>query len=513
MTPSAPGTVTTEPIGRFCLVLHTHLPWLAHHGSWPVGEEWLYQAWSTSYLPLVDLLHDLADEGRRNLVTIGLTPVLAAQLDDPYCLREEHTWLGFWANRALALASDRDEFAREAGAREHLLSQRAMESFDRRWRHGGSAAMRTLADAGVVELLGGPATHPFQPLLDDRVARVSLAAGLDDSRWRLGRTPAGIWAPECGYRPGLERLYADAGVTHLVVDGPTMRHVGADTAAARTVADTSVVAFARDLDITYRVWSPRKGYPGGAWYRDFYAIDLASGFRRQRVTSTSTPSEAKALYDADRARAATHSDARDFVDHVRQHLLDIRDRRDGRPGIAVAAYDTELFGHWWHEGPQWLGQVLRMLPEAGVEVSTLQGAIDAGAVEGRVDLESGSWGSGKDWRVWSGEAVSDVVSDNDHLQQRLLKIVDSHGGVQRDPSMNQLLRTALLALASDWAFMVTKDTAAQYARERHHRHHAAFTRLADLIDSGRAVDARREAHRQQSLDGPFPMLDARLLQE
>jgi len=34
------------PVGTFCLVLHSHLPWLARHGTWPVGEEWLYQAWA-----------------------------------------------------------------------------------------------------------------------------------------------------------------------------------------------------------------------------------------------------------------------------------------------------------------------------------------------------------------------------------------------------------------------------------------------------------------------------------
>jgi len=143
--------------------VHTHLPWLAHHGSWPVGEEWLYQAWSTSYLPLVDLLHELAAEGRRDVLTLGLTPVLAAQLDDPYCLSEEQTWLGFWDARALALASDRDPVVREAGAREHRASRRALDSFDRHWRAGGSGALRPLIDAGVIELLGGPATHPFQP--------------------------------------------------------------------------------------------------------------------------------------------------------------------------------------------------------------------------------------------------------------------------------------------------------------------------------------------------------------
>ena len=39
--------------GALCLVLHSHLPWLQHHGVWPVGEEWLHQAWVESYVPLV----------------------------------------------------------------------------------------------------------------------------------------------------------------------------------------------------------------------------------------------------------------------------------------------------------------------------------------------------------------------------------------------------------------------------------------------------------------------------
>ena len=52
------------PRGAFALVLHSHLPWLAHHGRWPVGEEWLYQVWAASYLPLLDVLDELAAEIR-----------------------------------------------------------------------------------------------------------------------------------------------------------------------------------------------------------------------------------------------------------------------------------------------------------------------------------------------------------------------------------------------------------------------------------------------------------------
>jgi 1,4-alpha-glucan branching enzyme len=175
------------------------------------------------------------------------------------------------------------------------------------------------------------------------------------------------------------------------------------------------------------------------------------------------------------------------------------------------AYDTELFGHWWHEGPAFLEHVLRLLPEAGVQLSTLRGAAASGHVEGRVDLGPGSWGSGKDWRVWDGAQVADLVDDNARLQKRWLDAVDarprpaSHG---RDAALDQLSRDALLALSSDWAFMVTKDSAAGYARERASGHHARFQRLADAIDRGGAGAERLAAlHRRE--DGLFPHLDAR----
>ena len=95
-------------VGTFCLVLHSHLPWLARHGRWPVGEEWLHQAWAQSYLPLTRLLRRLGEDGGRDLLTLGITPVLAAQLDDPYCKAEHQRWLSDWMLRADDLAGDRD---------------------------------------------------------------------------------------------------------------------------------------------------------------------------------------------------------------------------------------------------------------------------------------------------------------------------------------------------------------------------------------------------------------------
>ena len=177
---------SSEPVpGLFTLVLHTHLPWLAHHGRWPVGEEWLYQSWSAAYLPLMRVLRTLADEERRHVVTLGMTPVVTAQLDDPYCLSGMHHWLANWQLRALEATTLREpEGLRAFGIREYAEAGRALDDFATLWRHGGSPLLRGLIDTGTIELLGGPLSHPFQPLLNPRLREFALREGLADAGQR-----------------------------------------------------------------------------------------------------------------------------------------------------------------------------------------------------------------------------------------------------------------------------------------------------------------------------------------
>ena len=514
-----------KAVGSLAIVLHTHLPWLPGHGRWPVGEEWLYQAWSGSYLRMVELLESLAYRGERDVLTLGISPTIAAMLDDPACLAAEHTWLADWRLRAMGMCAERDPLRRVTGQREFVEASRALEAFEARWQRGASPLLRALSDAGTIEILAGPLMHPFQPLLQPAVQQAALDWGLQDAALRRGQSRGGIWAPECGYAPGLEDSYARSGVTHLMVDGPTMRAAGHDTFAGRTIGETSVVAFARDLEVTYRVWSPRRGYPGGKWYRDFHTFDHQWGMRPARVTSRSTPPHLKAPYEPERARASLLADAADFAATVRRRLAE-----SGQPRpLVVVGYDTELFGHWWHEGPHWLAEVIRLLPAAGIEITTLARAIEGGQVAGSAALPAGSWGSGKDWRVWDGAQVQDMVQANEALQARALSVVGRElrrpGAMdQRQPILDQVMREVLLALSSDWAFMVTKDSAAQYARRRAEDHAGRAHALMDLLDGqpdlldppsasdsahGSAATAMVDEQRVQ--DWCFGHLDARLL--
>ncbi|MDT5092769.1 MAG: 1,4-alpha-glucan branching enzyme [Mycobacterium sp.] len=503
----------TETPGLFTLVLHTHLPWLAHHGRWPVGEEWLYQSWSASYLPLMRVLRKLADENRRGLVTLGITPVVAAQLDDPYCLASMHQWLANWQLRALEATTLRSrESLREFGVREYHEAGQALEDFATLWRHGASPLLRGLIDAGAIELLGGPLAHPFQPLLHPRLREFALREGMADAQQRFAHIPAGIWAPECAYAPGMENDYAAAGIGHFMVDGPSLR---GDTALGRPVGGSDVVAFGRDLQVSYRVWSPRSGYPGHAAYRDFHTYDHDTGLKPARVTGRNVPSDQKAPYDPARADRAVDGHVADFVDVVRRRLCE-ESERIGRPAHVIAAFDTELFGHWWYEGPLWLERVLRALPEAGVRIGTLSDAVADGFVGDAVELPPGSWGSGKDWQVWSGEQVADLVHLNAEVVDTALTTVDkaleqTDAPHARDFVADQILRETLLTVSSDWPFMVSKDSAADYARYRAHLHAHATREIAGTLASGRRDAAQRLADGWNCADGLFGALDARRL--
>ena len=509
MSSPPPGPVP----GLFSLVLHTHLPWLAHHGRWPVGEEWLYQSWSAAYLPLLRVLRGLAAQDRHHQLTLGVTPVVAAQLDDPYCLNGMHHWLANWQLRAVEATTL--PALREFGIREARAAEEALTDFAVDWRHGAAPLLRSLVDAGTIELLGGPLAHPFQPLLAPRLREFALREGLADTRHRLAHTPAGIWAPECAYAPGMEYDYADAGVGHFMVDGPSLH---GDTALGRPVGETAVIAFGRDLTVSYRVWSPKSGYPGHAAYRDFHTYDHRTGLKPARVTGRNVAPQDKAPYDPQRADAAVDAHVADFVELVRRRLH-AESERIGRPAHVVAAFDTELFGHWWFEGPTWLERVLRALPEAGVRVGTLSDAVDGGFIGGSVALPPSSWGSGKDWQVWAGDQVADLVQLNAEVVDTALSAVDKaleqnatlDGPTPRDRVADQILRETLLTVSSDWPFMVSKDSAADYARYRAHLHAHATREIADALASGRREVAERLADGWNRADGLFGALDARRL--
>ena len=251
-------------------------------------------------------------------------------------------------------------------------------------------AFASLAKTGHVEILTSGATHGYLPLLDRASVHAQLAVGTRSTRRLLGVEPRGIWLPECAYAPGLEDILESHGLTHFFtdaallggkrlvaeghaferersgsgLDAPLISADDADTLRPYLVRESNVVAIARHDKVSGQVWSANMGYPGEPAYREFHRKDDRSGLRYWRVTDTKTGLGAKEAYSPGVAYERVRGHATHFAGLVRETLARHREERGSNALLAVT-FDSELFGHWWFEGVDWLGQVLRELASDG----------------------------------------------------------------------------------------------------------------------------------------------------
>jgi len=503
-------------VGIFSLVLHTHLPYVRRNGVWPCGEDFFHQAATESYLPLLGTLDRLAERGLRDALTLSISPMVAHQMADPHMLRELSLYLGRLELRTWQqVANYTGTFTQEFKDLAAFYARFGREQSDRLDAMPDLASgFAALEQAGVIEIIGGPATHPSLPLVrEPALLDAQVRLGIAEHRRLFGHAPRGMWLPECAYRPdaGIEQLLQDNGIGHVVLDGPTVLRSGGTTFAPHRIGSSAVAAFGRNLEVTYRVWSPTGGYPSGRWYRDFYHYDVEGGFKNWRVTSVRKPLHRKRPYEPSRGREAAGSDAEGFAALIAR-TLEEHEASTGREGVVVAAYDTELFGHWWFEGPAFLEQLFASLGEKhGVRTCSLEKARALLEEPSPIDVVEGSWGFRKDHRSWVAEETEHMWETLGGIEAETVRMVEKLAGARgaRARALAQLVREAFLAQASDWPFMVLRGRNAEYAHDRFEGHRARWTRLVELL--GRDAPDHvldREAAMLFETDNILPALSA-----
>ncbi len=536
----------------FVLALHSHLPWVLNHGRWPHGSDWLCEAALDSYLPLLALLDRLDAEGIRAPLTFGITPVLANQLASADFAAE----LEAYFIQRFAACRDAEATFERTGAtqllplagfwRSHLLG---LQQTFRRSRGNLAAEFRRHAEAGRVELITSAATHGFLPLLArDESIQLQLRLGQAEHRRIFGRDAEGVWLPECAYRPaghweplpgapgagpraGIERHVASVGFRYCFVDshmasaGPAFEAYGAGAGsvapdqastpinspyrAYRITAEGSpapVAALVRDPVASRQVWSRHEGYPGDEWYLEFHKIRWPGGLKYWRVSAPGSDLGEKQAYVPDRAIARAGVHARHFAGLL-ERVANGAAREAGENLLAVP-YDTELFGHWWFEGVEFLGQLYRALSrQEAVRPRTATEHLRAAPPRTGVQLSAGSWGANGDDGMWLNERTAWTWRRLWAIEQTFwaaapLAIDDE----ARQPVLAQAARAMLLAMSSDWQFIISTGEAADYATARFIGHCIeAESLLAALAPGAGALDAAlRWAAQLERRDHLFP---------
>jgi len=529
--------------GAFTFVLHSHLPYCRMAGRWPHGEEWLHEAASETYLPLLNALYDLKEGGYPFKLTIGLTPVLAEQLADPLVL--DHFQLYLEQN----IEAAQDDIERFQKADESHLEYLAtffrdwysniLATFRDRFGRDIVGAFKKLQDEGYLEIITSAATHGYLPLLSrDSSIYGQLKAGVESYRRLFGRMPRALWLPECAYRPafyakadeeryykpGIEEFLAEMNLgcffseTHTIEGGLPVGKAAGDAIGygdvpkriavplpdyveptEKTTYQTYYVAGGRGEGVYspvavmgrnnrtgMQVWSADWGYPGDYDYLEFHKKDGVSGLRYWRVTGARVDLGQKDYYHPDWAQYKVGEHSRHFAWLV-DDLLSQYHEESGGFGIIASNYDTELFGHWWFEGIEWMREVLRILSQSEtVELTTASDFVVEHPPEDVLALPEGSWGMGGGHWTWDNHETRWMWEPIHQAERRMEKLVAQHPAAQGDLAavLNQAARELLLMQSSDWPFLVTTGQAREYAIVRFNEHLERFNRLAELAEVG-----------------------------
>jgi 1,4-alpha-glucan branching enzyme len=451
--------------GALALVLHSHMPYVEGFGTWPFGEEWLWEAVACVYLPLLELLDGAP-------VTVGLTPVLCDQLDAMKGPAGER-YLRF-LREVRAPIHEKDSAALERAGEAALAAEvrRAAGDYsgaERSFEACGRDLVGAFRELEGVELWTSAATHAVLPLLaTDAGMRLQLASGVASHGARFGAWSGGLWVPECAYAPGLDRELAQHGVRAFCVDQtavPGFDHL------LPVATEAGPVALPVDWSTVELVWHGERGYPAAGGYRDYH--------RRTLHDPKPWRNDGKP-YDPTAARALARAHGRHFVERAAARVSD--------GGLLCCALDTELLGHWWYEGQAWLAAVLEEAPRRGLELVTASDGLELIEPVTR-PLAASSWGERKDLSTWDGPQVAEFAFAARAAELRLVGAAAS--GAISPAALARAARELLALQSSDWAFMVTRQLAGDYPRERLEAHRKSFdAALSALRDSRAAPDPK-----------------------
>ncbi len=539
-------------------------------GRWTHGEEWIHEAILNTYLPLLNTLYDLGDEGVAFRLTLGLSPILAEQLADPSVLEHfEH----FLDEKLEAAQKDMLYFEKEA-YNEHLRFlaewyrdnfQRLKTAFVARFNRDLIGALRRLQDSGQIEIITTAATHAYLPLLArDGSLNAQIRTAAASYRRLFGKAPTGFWLPEYGYRPmqitetgqqrpGIEQFLAESGIRSFLVDshaftGRAPRSIAAGdvigvygavkkryalpaanvfaearrdisplapyfVAESGTTPRTDISVIARNERVGQQVWGNELGYPLDFDYREPGRRAGTSGFAYWRVTGQKVDAHNKDYYHPDWAAYKIEQHAEHFA-----HLVGDQLRRynssTGSYGLVLASFDADLFGHWWFEGIQWLGKVLRHLAfNPDIEQTTVTPFVEAHPASGALDVRESSWGLGGLHFLWDNQetrwmwtAIHEAEDRMSRLAERFTAPTSAEATV-----LAQAARELLLLQSSDWPFLVSAGGARAYAVRRFSEHADRFDHLASSLEQGEPdADMARVF---QTQDNVFPDIDYRWFSE
>ena len=526
--------------GFLQIVLHSHLPFVLTHGRWPHGADWVFEAAAETYIPIIQILQRAEIENIPLKFSIGISPILAEQLAYPSFAEQFVSYI----RMKLEAAQEDQRYFIEVDDKQRIKLAQMWEDFYTKILHDFQdmdgdiiGAFRKYQDKGFIEILTCAATHGYLPLLGtDNSVYAQLQIAKQIHRKHFGRDPDGIWLPEAAYRPryewippvgkdktprmrrGIEEFLYHLDIHFFIVDSHLLKGGKAigvyidrfealkklwaqfekgyepreevprspyqPYLCSSTGGKFATPFFARDPETGLQVWSGEWGYPGNPAYLDFHKKHFPGGHRYWRVTDAKADLADKELYHPEWIFDTISEQANHFAG-LCSEILSKASNEQKFPPIITAPFDTELFGHWWFEGPKWVLEVARRAAKIeNIEMTGGWKYLEKYPPETVVQLPEGSWGQGgfhyiwlNDWTAWTWEHI---YKAEEIMRQFSNKWAENGGDYKLRRTLMQMGKELLLLESSDWQFLISTWSARDYAERRVVFHYEKFNALVKL---------------------------------
>ena len=495
--------------GYVSFILHAHLPFIHHPESENyLEEQWLFEAISETYLPLLINFKKLEEEKVDFRITMSMTPPLLNMLDNKLLQERYIKYLNTHielAKKEIIRTKDNPE---ENELAHYYLSRYSndLHLFKDIFKCNIIKGFKYFQDIGKLEIITCGATHGYFPILyiNEKTIKAQIAIGVQTYEKYFGKKPRGIWLPECGYVPEADKYLKEFGIEYIITE--THGILYADPAPiygtfAPIVSPGGIIAFGRDIESSRQVWSSVSGYPGDFNYREFYrdigydtpydyikpyiaanGARVNTGFKYYRITGKDCQ---KDYYNLQWAQDSINKQTGHFFDSRVKQINKVASLTTNPP-IVVCPYDAELFGHWWYEGPDWLYTLFKKIyyDDCNFSLVTPSEYIDKYPLMQIATPCRSSWGANGYNEVWLNH-TNDYVHKHLHVAgDRMVELAQKFKD-EKDAlkirALNQCARELLLAQSSDWLFIITTGTMVDYAKKRIKDHIGRFTKLYNSL--------------------------------
>ncbi len=524
---------------NFVLVLHCHLPYVVNHGTWPHGTDWLFEAASETYIPLLQMFDRLYNDKIPVKMTLNITPILLEQMVHPdfingfknylnmkiqAAINDEVYFQSIEDNKYYDLAFFWEGFYKKILEYFEMINENIVQKF------------REISERGQIEIITCGATHGYFPLLGtDESISGQVGTAVDTYKKFFGKKPKGIWLPENAYRPaykwkspigsklaqdrkGIEEILSHYGIkyffvdTHLIKGGEikgvylkrfkSLQMLWKNFQKQYEEMEKSskplspykpylvyeddknpVYVLVRDEKTGAQVWSGDMGYPGDANYLEFHKKKFPGGLQYWKVTGNKVDLGDKLPYNINKALDMANNHAKHFLS-VLENIVE-NDMGDDDLGI-ISLYDAELYGHWWFEGIKWIENLFRAMAASDViKPETSYGDLKSSKLGGKVSLPEGSWGQGgfhyiwfNDWTKWTWK----YIYETEDIFKKLVKKCTEKDKI-KTKILKQMAVELLLLESSDWQFLISTWSARDYAENRITHHYDNFKKLYNVYQN------------------------------